>query len=62
MRGVLHDTCTALNVILSSIDPLQRKTGQQDYEAKQAIVEAALPLKELLSGLTDELRILGVLP
>jgi hypothetical protein len=62
MRGVLHDGCTALNVVLSSIDPIQKKTGEQDYEAKQAIVEMAPPLKQLLSELMNRLKTLGVLP
>jgi hypothetical protein len=61
-KTVLHDGCTALNTLLGSIDQPQKKTGEQDYKAKSAVIEAALPLKKLLSGLMDELKILGVLP
>jgi hypothetical protein len=60
MRAVLDEGITALNVVLSSTGQLQKKVGEQDYEAKQTIADAAVPLKKFLTGLMNKLRYMGV--
>jgi hypothetical protein len=44
--------------VLAAVNSIQNKTEERDYEAKQAIAEAAF---ELLSELMNRLKTLGVI-